>query len=138
MTVELAWLEAMVAARRFDTAAPMARPALFWSVAGRALGDERTGRGLRRADRSDALSSIYRSSGRESMNDGPLPTPLIGVVALERAAEPYVLLPEGTIRRLDRTALSSNRGAPRRRPRAFGLDSGAKVHKPLAGDAVHT
>jgi predicted ATPase len=35
MTVELAWLEALVAARRFDTAAPTERPRLLWTVATR-------------------------------------------------------------------------------------------------------
>ena len=35
MTVELAWLEALVAARRFDASALTARPALLWTVASR-------------------------------------------------------------------------------------------------------
>jgi len=34
-TVELAWLEALVAARRFDAAAMAARPALLWAIATR-------------------------------------------------------------------------------------------------------
>ncbi len=69
MTVELAWLEALVAARRFDTAVRAARPRLLWTVA------TRTNKLKSLAESHPttfevyyliALSELMRVSGREA------------------------------------------------------------------------